>query len=122
PGLPGRRCPQAYTRRVEHQRDSRATMLVLTGVVVGAVGIATIGIHPHRSIGGRATSDALLLGLALATAAVAFTRYRSIGDTHPLFVGAALLVVSVQTVLFAQRWSRADLPHSWGGSTIQPLA
>jgi signal transduction histidine kinase len=106
---------------VERQRDIRATMLVVAGVVVGAIGIATVGVHPHRSIGGRAANDALVVGLALAAAAVALTRYRSTGDTHPLFVGAALLVVTVQTVVFDFHWISSDLAYSWDGYAISSL-
>jgi signal transduction histidine kinase len=102
-------------------RDARATLLVVAGVVVGAIGVATLGLHPHRAIGGRAASDALLAGLAFATSAVALTRYRSTGDTHPLFVGAALLVVAVQTVVFDQQWIRSDLAYSWDGYSISSL-
>jgi signal transduction histidine kinase len=102
-------------------RNSRATLLVIAALIVAAIGVATIGIHPHRSIDGRAANDALLVGFGLATAAIAFTRYRSSGDTHPLFVGAALLVVAVQTVTFDQHWMLANLDSAWEGTAFSSL-
>ena len=85
-------------------RAPRAVLLVTVGLIVAAVGIATIGVRAHLSPDGRAASDAVLAALCLATGAVCFTRYRSTGDTHPLFVCAGLVVVAVQTVVFDQHW------------------
>lgn len=107
---------------MDRSPDRRATLLFVGGVVLGAIGIATIAVHPHRSIAGRAASDALLVGSALATAAIALTRYRSTGNTHPLFVGAGLLVVAVQTVIFDTYWIPSDLAYSWDGYAISSLA
>ena len=64
------------------------------GAVIGVAGMATIGVHAHFSPDGRAANDAFLVAFCFAGAAVGFTRYRSPGDTHPLFVGAGLLAVA----------------------------
>jgi signal transduction histidine kinase len=106
---------------MERKRDARATLLVVGALCLAAIGVATVGVHPQRSIGGRAANDALFVGLAFAASAVAFTRYRSSGDTHPLFVGAALLVVVVQSVVFDEHWIRSDQAYSWDGYAISSL-
>jgi signal transduction histidine kinase len=100
---------------MERQRNSRATLLVLAGLVVAAVAIATIGVHPHWSPDGQAASDGMLAALGLATGGVCFTRYRSTGDTHPLFVCAGLLAVAVQTILFDRHTLLSVLNSPWEG-------
>jgi signal transduction histidine kinase len=102
-------------------RDPRAVLLVTAGLIVGVAGVATIGIHAHWSPDGRAASDAMLAGLCLATGAVCFTRYRSTGDTNPLFVCAGLLVVAVQTIIFDQHWILSDSYSPWEGLTFPAL-
>jgi hypothetical protein len=49
------------------------------GLVVAAIGLATIGVHAHLSLDGRAAIDGSSWPPALAGAAVGFTRYRSTG-------------------------------------------
>ena len=88
--------------------------MALVAVLSLAV-LATIGVHPHWSPDGRAANDALLVGFGLSGAAVAFTRYRSTRNTHPLFVGAALLTVAVQTLLFDQHWILSPTDPPWEG-------
>ena len=102
-------------------RDTRTFLLVATGLIVAAAGIATIGVHAHWSPDGRAASDAVLAALCLATGAVCFTRYRSSGDTHPLFICAGLLVVACQTVVFDQHWILSDSHSPWEGLTFPAL-
>ena len=99
----------------------RVSFLLTVAALVAVAGVATIGIHPHWSPDGRATNDALLVGFGLAGAMVALTRYRSTGDTHPLFVGAALLVVVVQTVIFDQLWILSDAASPWEGLSFPSL-
>jgi signal transduction histidine kinase len=82
---------------------------------------ATIGIHAQRSPNGRVASDALLVGIALGGAAVALTRYRSSGDTQPLFVGAGLLVIAIQLVLFEGHRLLSAPSVGWGGGVLPSL-
>ena len=103
------------------QRDPRATFLVVGGLVVAAIGLATIGVHAHLSPDGRAANDGFLVALCLAGAAVGFTRYRSTGDTHPLFVAAGLLVVATQTLVFDQNWILSDSTMPWEAITLPAL-
>lgn len=102
-------------------RDARALLLVVAGLIVAAAGITTIGAHAHWSPDGRAASDAVLATLCLATGAVCFTRHRSTGDTHPLFVSAGLLAVAVQAVVFDQHWMLSDSYSPWEGLTFPAL-
>jgi signal transduction histidine kinase len=106
---------------VSASRDLRTVLLVTVGLIVAAAGIATIGVHAHLSPDGRAANDALLAALCLATGAICFTRYRSTGDTHPLFVCAGLLVVAAQTVVFDQHWILSDSDSPWAGLTFPAL-
>ena len=106
---------------MERSRDPRTVLLIAAGLIVAAAGVATIGIHAHWSPDGRAASDAALAALCLATGAVCFTRYRSTGDTHPLFVCAGLLVVAVQTIVFDQHWILSDSYSPWEGLTFPAL-
>lgn len=101
-------------------RGRVAFFLGLVAVLCVAV-LASIGVHPHWSPDGRAASDALLIGFGLSVAAVAFTRYRSTRNTHPLFVGAALLTVSVQTIIFDQHWMLSASASPWEGLTLSSL-
>jgi signal transduction histidine kinase len=103
------------------QRDTRATLLVVAGVILAAVGISTIGVHAHWSPDGQAASDAMLAGSCLATGAVCFTRYRSTGDTHPLFVCAGLLAVAVQTIVFDRHTFLSVLDSPWEGLSLPAL-
>ena len=103
------------------QRDPRATLLVVAGLVVAAAGIATIGIHAHWSPDGRAATDGMLAALCLATGGVCFTRYRSTGDTHPLFVSAGLLAVAIQTILFDRHTLLSVLNSPWEGLSFPAL-
>ncbi len=103
------------------QRDPRATFLVVGGLVVAAIGLATIGVHAHPSLDGRAAIDGSLVAACLAGAAVGFTRYRSTGDTHPLFVAAGLLVVATQTLVFDQNWILSDSTMPWQAITLPAL-
>ena len=100
------------------QRDMRATMLVVSGLVVAGIGIATIGIHPHLSPDGRAAIDGFLMAACLAGGAVGLARYRSSGDTHPLFVAAGLLVIATQTLVFDQNWILSDSTMPWEAITL----
>jgi signal transduction histidine kinase len=102
-------------------RDTRATLLVVAGLIVAMLGLATMGVHAHWSPDGRAASDAVLAALCLATGAVCFTRYRSSGDTHPLFICAGLLVVAIQTIVFDQHWILSDSHSPWEGLTFPAL-
>lgn len=102
-------------------QDTRATLLVVAGLIVGVAGIATIGVHAHWSPDGRATSDAVLAAFCLATGGVGFTRYRSTGDTHPLFVSVGLSAVAVQTVIFDQHWILSDAYSPWEGLAFPAL-
>jgi signal transduction histidine kinase len=99
----------------------RVAFLLAVVAVMAIAGLATIGVHPHRSIDGRAANDGLLMGLAFAAAAVALTRYRSTGDTHPLFVGTALLIVAIQTIIFDQHWIFAHWASAWEGTAFSSL-
>ncbi len=103
---------------MEEPRDTRAVLLVVAGLVVAAIGVATIGVHAHPSPGGRAASDGFLVATCLAAAAVGFTRYRSSGDTHPLFVAAGLLAIAAQTVLFDQHWILSSKTPPWATTTL----
>lgn len=100
---------------------ARVTTLLAVVAVVAFAGLGSIGVHPHRSPDGRATSDALLIGFALAGAAVAFTRYRSSGDTQPLFVGTGLLVVAIQTIGFDEHRLLSGSSSGWGGVVLPSL-
>lgn len=102
-------------------RDARATLLDAAGIVVAVVGLATIGVHAHWSPDGRAANDAALAALCVAGGAVCFTRYRSTGNTHPLFVCAGLLVVAGQTVVFDQHWILSDSYSGWERLTFPAL-
>ena len=63
----------------------------------------------------------MLAAFCLATGGVCFTRYRSTGDTHPLFVCAGLLAVAVQTILFDQHWILSDAYSPWEGLAFPAL-
>lgn len=106
---------------MEHKRDARATLLVVAGLVVAAGGVATIGVHAHLSPDGRAAIDGFLLAACLAGAAVGLTRYRSSGDTHPLFIAAGLLVIATQTLVFDQNWILSDSTMPWEAITLPAL-
>lgn len=73
-------------------------------MALAAVGLATLGVQPRLSLGARAAIDGALVATSLSGAAVAFVRYRSTGDTSPLFVSAGLGVIGVQTIVFNQHW------------------
>ncbi len=118
--MPGGAGERPYTQPMVSERG-RVSFLLMVAALVAVAGVATIGIHPHWSPDGRATNDALLVGFGLAGAMVALTRYRSTGDTHPLFVGAALLVVVVQTVIFDQLWILSDAASPWEGLSFPSL-
>ena len=102
-------------------RDARAVLLVTAALIVAAAGVATIGVHAHLSTDGRAASDAVLAAICLATGAVCFTRYRSTGDTHPLFVCAGMLAVAAQTIVFDQNWILSDSTTPWEAITLPAL-
>jgi signal transduction histidine kinase len=102
-------------------RDARATVLVVTGSFLAAVGIATIGVHAHLSPDGRAAIDGFLVATCLAGAAVGLARYRSFGDTQPLFVGTGLLVIATQTLVFDQNWILSDSTTPWEAITLPAL-
>jgi signal transduction histidine kinase len=106
---------------MEHPRDTRASLLVATGLVLGAASVATIGLHAHLSPDGKAANDGFLVAVCLAAAAVGFTRYRSSGDTHPLFVAAGMLAIAAQTVLFDQHWILSSKTHPWSATTLPGL-
>jgi signal transduction histidine kinase len=106
---------------MEEPRDPRALLLVAAGLVVGAAGVATIGVHAHPSPDGRAASDGFLVATCLAAAAVGFTRYRSSGDTHPMFVAAGLLAIAAQTALFDQHWIWSSKTQPWATSALPTL-
>ena len=106
---------------MEDSRDARATLLVVAGLVLGAAGVATMGVHAHPSPDGRAANDGFLVALCLAGAGVGFTRYRSSGDTHPLFVAAGLLAIAGQTVLFDQHWIWSNSTQPWAGTMLPSL-
>ena len=91
------------------------------GTAVGLAGVATIGVHAHLTPDGRAANDAFLVALCFAGAAVGFTRYRSSRDTHPLFVGAGLLAIAVQTVVFDQNWVLSDSSQPWEAISLPAL-
>ncbi|MGH2594877.1 MAG: sensor histidine kinase [Actinomycetota bacterium] len=99
-------------------RDTRAVLLVAAGLAVGAAGVTTIGVHAHLSPDGRAANDGFLVAACLAGAAVGFTRYRSSGDTHPLFVAAGLLAIAAQTALFDQHWILSSKAQPWATTTL----
>jgi signal transduction histidine kinase len=103
--------------------SERGRVAFFLGVVavLSVVVLASVTVHPHWSPDGRAASDALLVGFGLSVAAVGFTRYRSTGNTHPLFVGAALLTVSVQTIAFDQHWMLSDAASPWEGLALPSL-
>ena len=61
------------------------------------------------------------MAACLAGAAIGFTRYRSTGDTHPLFVAAGLLVVATQTLVFDQNWILSDSTMPWQAITLPAL-
>jgi signal transduction histidine kinase len=94
--------------------------LVIVTVVSVAV-LASVIVHPHWSPDGRAASDALLVGFGLSGAAVGFTRYRSTRNTHPLFVGTAMLTISVQTIVFDQHWMLSDSLSPGAGLALPSL-
>ncbi len=102
-------------------RDARATLVVVAGLVVAVIGLATISVHAHLSPDGRAAIDGFLVAACLAGAAVGFARYRSTGNTHPLFVGAGLLVIAVQTLVFDQNWILSDSTMPWEAITLPAL-
>ncbi len=106
---------------MERSRGRGTILLFSVGLIVAAAGVATIGIQAHWSPDGRAANDAILSAVCLATGAVCFTRYRSTGDTHPLFVCAGSLVVAVQTVVFDQHWILSDSHSPWEGLTFPAL-
>jgi signal transduction histidine kinase len=106
---------------MQDPRDTRGTLVRAAGVIVGLVGIATMGVHAHLTPDGRAANDAFLVALCLAGAAVGFTRYRSSRDTHPLFVGAGLLAIAVQTVVFDQNWLLSDSTQPWEAISLPAL-
>jgi len=81
---------------VEEPRPSNAPWIPIIGVVVAVAGLATIGVHATYSPEGRAAIDGLLVALCLGGAALGFTRYRSTGDSSPLFVAAGLAVIAIQ--------------------------
>ena len=99
----------------------RVSFLLGVAAVVSVAVLASITVHPHWSPDGRAASDALLVGFGLSGAAMGFTRYRSTRNTHPLFVGAALLTVSVQTIVFDQHWMLSDSLSPWEGLALPSL-
>ena len=103
-------------------RDARATLLVVAGLIVAVVGLATIGVHAHISLGVRAAEDGFLAAICLAGAAVGIARYRSTGDTHPLFVGAGLLSIAIQTALFDQHWIFTAYHASWDALVVPSVA
>jgi signal transduction histidine kinase len=106
---------------MERSRDTRATLLVVAGLVGGAIGLATIEVHAHLSADGRAGIDGFLVATCLAGAAVGLTRYRSSGDTHPLFVAAGLLIIATQTLVFDQNWILSDSTMPWEAITLPAL-
>lgn len=93
----------------------------MAGIVIGLAGIATIGVHAHLTPDGRAANDAFLVAFCLAGAAVGFTRFRSSRDTHPLFVGAGLLAIAVQTVVFDQNWILSDSTQPWEAISLPAI-
>jgi signal transduction histidine kinase len=99
----------------------RVTVLVVASLVLAMAGIATIAVHARASNDGRAAVDGFLVATTLAGAAVGFARYRSSGDTQPLFVGAGLLLIAVQTVVFDQHWILADSRTPWGSISLPAL-
>ena len=107
---------------MEKPRDRRGMLVRATGVVIGVAGIATIGVHAHLTPDGRAANDAFLVAFCLAGAAVGFTRYRSSRDTHPLFVGAGLLAIAVQTIVFDQNWILSDSTQPWEAISLPAIA
>jgi signal transduction histidine kinase len=106
---------------MERSSDVRATVLVVAGLVAAVAGVATLGVHPSLSAEGRGASDGFLIAATLAGAAVGLARYRSSGDTHPLFVGAGLLIVAAQAVVFDQRWILSDAATPWRSITLPAL-
>src|SRR6186713_1448019 len=98
---------------MEDPRDPRGMLVRVAGLIIGVAGIATIVVHAHLTPDGRAANDAFLVAFCLAGAAVGFTRFRSSRDTHPLFVGAGLLAIAVQTVVFDQNWILSDSTQPW---------
>jgi len=106
---------------MERSRDTRTIVLVVAGLVVAVAGVATIGVHAHWSPDGEAANDGVLAALCLATGAVCFTRYRSTGDTHPLFVCAGLLAVAGQTIVFDRHTLLSVLYSPWEGLSFPAL-
>ncbi len=106
---------------MQRQRDLRVAWLVAAALAIAIAGIATIGVHAHRSLDGRAAVDGLLVGACLAGAAVALTRYRISGDTHPLFVAAGLLAIAGQTVVFDEHWIVSN-SAPWESNTLPSFA
>jgi signal transduction histidine kinase len=102
-------------------RDARATLLVVAGLIVAVAGLATIGVHAHFSPDGRAANDGFLVAICMAGAAVGFARYRSSGNTHPLFVAAGLLVIATQTLVFDQNWILSNSTMPWEAITLPAL-
>jgi signal transduction histidine kinase len=103
---------------VDEPRAPNAPWIPIIGVIVAVAGLATIGVHATYSPDGRAGVDGLLVATCLGGAAVGFTRYRSTGDSSPLFVAAGLAVVAVQTVVFDQHWIRSEAAFPWEGTSL----
>jgi signal transduction histidine kinase len=106
---------------METARDPRGMLVRGAGLAIGLVGIATIGVHAHLTPDGRAANDAFMVALCLSGAAVGFTRFRSSRDTHPLFVGAGLLAVAVQTIVFDQNWILSDSTQPWEAISLPAM-
>jgi signal transduction histidine kinase len=102
-------------------RDRMVMILLAVTAIVAVAVLATIGIHVHRSPNGRVASDSLLVGIALSGTAVALTRYRSSGDTQPLFVGTGLLVVAIQMIGFDEHRLLSGSSSGWGGVALPSL-
>jgi signal transduction histidine kinase len=103
---------------VGHTRTSNAPWVAIAGVLAAAAGLATIGVDPHLSADGRAAIDGFLVATAVCGAAVGFVRYRSTGDSSPLFVSAGLAVVAAQTVIFDQHWILSEQVFPWEGTSL----
>jgi len=103
---------------VEEPRPSNAPWIPIIGVVVAVAGLATIGVHATYSPEGRAAIDGLLVALCLGGAALGFTRYRSTGDSSPLFVAAGLAVIAIQTFVFDLHWIRSQDASPWEGTSL----
>ncbi len=106
---------------MERSPHPRASWLVVAGLVVAAGGVATLGVHPHLSPDGRAANDGVMVAICLAGAAVGLTRYRTTGDTHPLFVATGLMAIAAQTVIFDQHWILSDSVMPSKASTLPAL-